>query len=266
MTVEQLSTSNISSTCPTGVNYISKYAGDLRGKSHEVWTRNSNRSRCTAKKMTGGGGHKGPPNGIRVKSDNSILKSEMMKLNNNVHLIGCLIRFVSRWCCFECFLLLLLHHHHHLLLLLLPLPLIFIKVLTIFQHIFKHFEVINLTKLTVRQIRRKANVSNCDSPYYLSLKILTILLIEKASFEKVFQFNDWVHTMKAEGGLAGRASYWFCFLENNGLWRLFTVIVPFAFCMQLLLDELVINTMKCAQCNVDRMYVYLRTVLKWVCG
>ena len=29
-------------------------------KSHEVWTRNSNRSRCTAKKMTGGG-HKGPP-------------------------------------------------------------------------------------------------------------------------------------------------------------------------------------------------------------
>ena len=60
MTVEQLSTSNISSTCPTGVNYISKYARDLREKSHEVWTRNSNRSRCTAKKMTGGG-HKGPP-------------------------------------------------------------------------------------------------------------------------------------------------------------------------------------------------------------
>ena len=30
MTVEQLSTSKISSTCPTGVNYISKYAGDLR--------------------------------------------------------------------------------------------------------------------------------------------------------------------------------------------------------------------------------------------
>ena len=36
VTVEQLSTSNISSTCPTGVNYISKYAGDLREKSHEV--------------------------------------------------------------------------------------------------------------------------------------------------------------------------------------------------------------------------------------
>ena len=31
-TVEQLSTSKISSTCPTGVNYISKYAGDLREK------------------------------------------------------------------------------------------------------------------------------------------------------------------------------------------------------------------------------------------
>ena len=61
MTVEQLSTSKISSTCPTGVNYISKYAGDLREKSHEVWTRNSNRSRCTAKKMTGGGAIKAPP-------------------------------------------------------------------------------------------------------------------------------------------------------------------------------------------------------------
>ena len=36
VTVEQLSTSKISSTCPTGVNYISKYAGDLREKSHEV--------------------------------------------------------------------------------------------------------------------------------------------------------------------------------------------------------------------------------------
>ena len=34
--VEQLSISKISSTCPTGVNYISKYAGDLREKSHEV--------------------------------------------------------------------------------------------------------------------------------------------------------------------------------------------------------------------------------------
>ena len=66
MTVEQLSTSNISSTCPTGVNYISKYAGDLREKSHEVWTRNSNRSRCTAKKMTGG--PPPPPNGIRVNT------------------------------------------------------------------------------------------------------------------------------------------------------------------------------------------------------
>ena len=63
MTVEQLSTSNISSTCPTGVNYISKYAGDLRKKSHEVWTRNSNRSRCTAKKMTGGA-IKAPPMGL----------------------------------------------------------------------------------------------------------------------------------------------------------------------------------------------------------
>ena len=197
-----------------------------------------------------------------------------MKLNNNVHLIGCLIRFVSRWCCFECFLLLLLHHHHHLLLLLLlflllllPLPLIFIKVLTIFQHICKHFEVINLTKLTVRQIRRKANVSNCDSPYCLCLKIPTILLIQKASFEKVSQFNDSVHTMKAEGGLAGRASYWFFFLENNGLWRLFTVIVPFAFCMQLLYDELVINTLKCAQCNVDRIYVYIfEQCWNLVCG
>ena len=30
--IEQLSTSKISSTCPTGVNYISKYAGDLRKK------------------------------------------------------------------------------------------------------------------------------------------------------------------------------------------------------------------------------------------
>ena len=69
MTVEQLSTSKISSTCPTGVNYISKYAGDLREKSHEVWTWNSNRSRCTAKKTTGGGQNAPPPpNGIRVKS------------------------------------------------------------------------------------------------------------------------------------------------------------------------------------------------------
>ena len=66
VTVEQLSTSNISSTCPTGVNYISKYAGDLREKSHEVWTRNSNRSRWTAKKMTGGAIKAPPPNGIRV--------------------------------------------------------------------------------------------------------------------------------------------------------------------------------------------------------
>ena len=64
VTVEQLSTSNISSTCPTGVNYISKYAGDLREKSHEVWTRNSNRSRCTAKKMTGGGPLWPPPMGL----------------------------------------------------------------------------------------------------------------------------------------------------------------------------------------------------------
>ena len=66
VTVERLLTSKISSTCPTGVNYISKYAGDLREKCHEVSTRNSNWSRCTAKKMTGGG-QKGPPNGIRVK-------------------------------------------------------------------------------------------------------------------------------------------------------------------------------------------------------
>ena len=66
--VEQLSTSKISSTCPTGVNYISKYAGDLREKSHEVWTWNFNRSRCTAKKTTGGGGAKMAPHGIRVNS------------------------------------------------------------------------------------------------------------------------------------------------------------------------------------------------------
>ena len=32
VTVEQLSTSKISSTCPTGVNYISKYAGDFERK------------------------------------------------------------------------------------------------------------------------------------------------------------------------------------------------------------------------------------------
>ena len=61
-----------------------------------------------------------------------------------------------------------------------------------------------LTKLTASLIRRKANVSNCDSPYYLCLKIPTILLIEKSSFEKVFQFDDWMHTMKAEGGVPGR--------------------------------------------------------------
>ena len=48
--------------------WISKYAGDLREKSHEVWTWNSNRSRCTSKKMTGGGWKSPPPpNGIRVK-------------------------------------------------------------------------------------------------------------------------------------------------------------------------------------------------------
>ena len=47
-----------------------------------------------------------------------------------------------------------------------------------------------LTKLTASLIRRKANVSNCDSPYYLCLKMPTILLIEKSSFEKVFQFDD----------------------------------------------------------------------------
>ena len=41
-----------------GVNCISKYAGDWREKSHEVWTWNSNRSRCTVKKNDRGG-HKG---------------------------------------------------------------------------------------------------------------------------------------------------------------------------------------------------------------
>ena len=68
MTVEQLSTSKISSTCPIGVNYILKYAGDLREKSHEVWTRNSNRSRCTRKNYRGAI-KAPPPNGIRVKID-----------------------------------------------------------------------------------------------------------------------------------------------------------------------------------------------------
>ena len=99
MTVEQLSTSNISSTCPTGVNYISKYAGDLREKSHEVWTRNSNRSRCTAKKMTGGG-HKAPPpppppRGIRVKPDShpffagrsKLLAPAISQVISSVHLV-----------------------------------------------------------------------------------------------------------------------------------------------------------------------------------
>ena len=78
VTVEQLSTSKISSTCPTGVNYISKYAGDLREKNHEVWTWNSNWSRCTAKKTTGGGGaEKAPPPppplglGLRNRSNHS---------------------------------------------------------------------------------------------------------------------------------------------------------------------------------------------------
>ena len=72
MTVEQLSTSKISSTCPTGVNYISKYAEDLREKSHEVWTWNSNRSRCTAKKKRQGAKMPPPPppppHGIRVNT------------------------------------------------------------------------------------------------------------------------------------------------------------------------------------------------------
>ena len=76
MTVEQLSTSKISSTCPTGVNYISKYAGDLREKSHEVWTWNSNRSRCMAKKMTGGAIKAPPPPpmglGLRMNSNNNV--------------------------------------------------------------------------------------------------------------------------------------------------------------------------------------------------
>ena len=67
VTVKRLLTSKISSTCPTGVNYISKYAGNLREKSHEVSTWNSNRSRCTAKKNDRGGPKRPPPHGIRVK-------------------------------------------------------------------------------------------------------------------------------------------------------------------------------------------------------
>ena len=66
VTVEPLSTTNISSTYPPGSNYMSKCAGDLREKTHEVWTRNSNRSRRMTKKPTGG--HNAPPHGIRVKT------------------------------------------------------------------------------------------------------------------------------------------------------------------------------------------------------
>ena len=36
VTVEPLSTTNISSTYPPGSNYMSKCAGDLREKTHEV--------------------------------------------------------------------------------------------------------------------------------------------------------------------------------------------------------------------------------------
>ena len=62
MTVEQLSTSKISSRCPTGVNYISKYAGDLRKKvmkfEREIPI---GLDQCTAKKrQRGGGGQNGP--------------------------------------------------------------------------------------------------------------------------------------------------------------------------------------------------------------
>ena len=60
--VEQLSTSKISSTCPTGVNYISKYAGDLREKSHEFEREIPIGLDARQKKTTGGGGGpKWPP-------------------------------------------------------------------------------------------------------------------------------------------------------------------------------------------------------------
>ena len=102
MTVEQLSTSKISSTCPTGVNYISKYAGDLREKSHEVWTWNSNRSRCTVKKTTGGGG----ANGIRVKSwTNHVLYKYESQLEHvfiiNIHCVYIHFTSSEKWeiCC-----------------------------------------------------------------------------------------------------------------------------------------------------------------------
>ena len=67
VTFEQLSTAKISFTYRTEVNYISKHAGDLREKSHEVSARNSNWSRRTSKKLTGGGQNGPPPMGLGLR-------------------------------------------------------------------------------------------------------------------------------------------------------------------------------------------------------
>ena len=72
VTFEQLSTAKISFTYRTEVNYISKHAGDLREKSHEVSARNSNWSRRTSKKLTGGPKWP-PPMGLGLKKNNEHL-------------------------------------------------------------------------------------------------------------------------------------------------------------------------------------------------
>ena len=76
--VEQLSTSKINSTCPTGVNYISKYAETWEKKVMK-FEREIPIGLMHGEKKRQGGGHKArPPNGIRV-NPNHYLYTTMMQ-------------------------------------------------------------------------------------------------------------------------------------------------------------------------------------------
>ena len=69
VTVEQLSTSKISSTCPTGVNYYIKICGRLERKKVMKFEREIPIGLDARRKKTTGGAKMAPPppNGIRVK-------------------------------------------------------------------------------------------------------------------------------------------------------------------------------------------------------
>ena len=76
------------------------------------------------------------------------------------------------------------------------------------------------------------------------------------------RFNDWVHTMKAEGptlaGGYGQLLIWL-FREqwpDCGM-APFHSEGPLCILNAALVHELVINTLKCTQCNVNRMYTYI---------